>query len=62
MRLWRASETGSGGFWLQKYETKAEEWCDEMGSASLEEVTDDWEALADALALKPHERKRIAKE
>eukprot|EP00972_Heterocapsa_arctica_P059392 8758596-Heterocapsa_arctica.AAC.1 len=50
------------GLQLQKYEKKAEDWCEDMGSASLEEVTDDWEALADALGLKPHERKRIAKE
>jgi hypothetical protein len=50
------------GLQLQKYEAKAEEWCAEMGAVSMEEVTDNWEELAFALALKPLERKRLAKE
>lgn len=46
---------------LRKYEEQASAWCIEMGAVSLAEVFENWEALADALALKPLERKRLAK-
>mmetsp|Transcript_44179 Transcript_44179/g.127805 ORF Transcript_44179/g.127805 Transcript_44179/m.127805 type:complete len:846 (+) Transcript_44179:226-2763(+) len=49
------------GLSLQKYEARAVEWCLEMGAVSLEEVEEEWEDLAEALALKPLERKRLAK-
>ena len=46
---------------LQRYEAKALEWCHAMGAVSLEEVEDSWEEFANDLALKPLERKRLAK-
>jgi len=49
------------GVSLQKYATKAAEWCQEMGAVSLDEVEEAWEEFADGLALKPLERKRLQK-
>eukprot|EP00927_Polykrikos_kofoidii_P040626 TRINITY_DN34688_c0_g2_i1.p1 TRINITY_DN34688_c0_g2~~TRINITY_DN34688_c0_g2_i1.p1 ORF type:complete len:934 (-),score=164.30 TRINITY_DN34688_c0_g2_i1:132-2846(-) len=49
------------GMNLQKYESKAIDWCIEMGAVSLTEVKECWEDFADALTLKPLERKRLAK-
>lgn len=46
---------------LQKYALQAHSWCSEMGAVSLEEVEESWEDFADALSLKPLERKRLAK-
>eukprot|EP00929_Paragymnodinium_shiwhaense_P025797 TRINITY_DN15520_c0_g1_i1.p1 TRINITY_DN15520_c0_g1~~TRINITY_DN15520_c0_g1_i1.p1 ORF type:complete len:954 (-),score=336.66 TRINITY_DN15520_c0_g1_i1:433-3294(-) len=46
---------------LQKYLARAEEWCAEMGAVHLDEVKECWEDLAEALGLKPLEKKRLAK-
>jgi len=46
---------------LQRYQEKAIAWCGEMGAVSIEEVEECWEEFADQLALKPLERKRLAK-
>ncbi|CAE8616797.1 unnamed protein product, partial [Polarella glacialis] len=46
---------------LQKYSAAATVWCTDMGAVSLQEVEESWEDFAEALALKPLERKRLAK-
>lgn len=46
---------------LEKYEASALEWCLEMGAVSIEEVEESWEDLADALGMKPLERKRLGR-
>merc|ERR1719453_2283221 len=49
------------GLSLQKYGPQASGWCAEMGAVSIEEVEENWEDFADAMKLKPLERKRLAK-
>lgn len=49
------------GMKLQKYEEQAATWCSEMGAYDLEEVKENGEELAEALGLKPLERKRMEK-
>lgn len=47
---------------LQRYASKAAQWCTHMGAISVEEIEENWEDLAEALKLKPLERKRLAKQ
>lgn len=46
---------------LDKYMKVALEWCDEQGAATLEDIAENVDDFADALQLKPLERKRLAK-
>lgn len=46
---------------LDKYMKEALEWCDEQGAATLEDIAENVDDFADALQLKPLERKRLAK-
>merc|ERR1719333_994414 len=45
--------------YLEGYLPKALAWCDEMGARLFEEVAEELETLAQDLALKPFERKRL---
>merc|ERR1712060_628120 len=47
---------------LQRYEALAERWCMDMGAISVQEILENWEEFADALALKPLERKRLQRD
>jgi len=49
------------GLSLQKYEAQAAQWCADMGAVCLVEVEENWEDFAEAMSLKPLERKRLAK-
>lgn len=46
---------------LSKYLQPALDWCDEQGAASIDDVVENADDFADALSLKPLERKRLAK-
>ena len=46
---------------LSKYLQPALDWCDEQGAATIEDIVENTEDFADALSLKPLERKRLAK-
>ena len=46
---------------LSKYLQPALDWCDEQGAATIEDVVENTDDFADALSLKPLERKRLAK-
>jgi len=46
---------------LTKYLEPMKKWCDEQGAASLEELAENMGELADAVELKPLERKRLEK-
>ena len=46
---------------LSKYLQAALDWCDEQGAAAIEDVAENADDFADALGLKPLERKRLAK-
>jgi hypothetical protein len=46
---------------LNKYEEQALSWGEEQGCVSIQELMENQEALAEALSLKPLERKRLAK-
>ncbi|CAJ1350042.1 unnamed protein product [Effrenium voratum] len=47
---------------LEKYLPAAILWCHEQGASSLQEVTKNWEQLADALFLKPLEKARMSQD
>lgn len=46
---------------LSKYLQPALDWCDEQGAATIEDIVENVDDFADALSLKPLERKRLAK-
>lgn len=46
---------------LSKYLQPALDWCDEQGAATIEDIVEHTDDFADALSLKPLERKRLAK-
>lgn len=46
---------------LDKYHAKALEWCNENGAVSLDEVAENADDFAEAIGLKPLERKRFDK-
>lgn len=46
---------------LSKYLKPALSWCDEQGAASIEDIVENTGEFADALALKPLEKKRLDK-
>lgn len=49
------------GMSLQKYQERAIEWCQENGAVVVDEIEEEWEDFANALSLKPLERKRLSK-
>lgn len=51
----------SAGARLTKYLQEALDWCDEQGAATIEDVVENAEDFAEALSLKPLERKRLNK-
>eukprot|EP00811_Abedinium_folium_P031131 NODE_503_length_2982_cov_63.584588.p1 GENE.NODE_503_length_2982_cov_63.584588~~NODE_503_length_2982_cov_63.584588.p1 ORF type:complete len:827 (-),score=234.66 NODE_503_length_2982_cov_63.584588:275-2755(-) len=46
---------------LKQYESKALEWCDQMGAAEVDEVIENWQDFCDELSLKCLERNRVQK-
>jgi len=46
---------------LSKYKEPAMKWCDEQGAASIEDVVENVPEFAEAMKLKPLERKRLEK-
>jgi len=46
---------------LSKYMQAALDWCDEQGAASIEDIVENTDDFAEALSLKPLEKKRLAK-
>mmetsp|Transcript_38353 Transcript_38353/g.88729 ORF Transcript_38353/g.88729 Transcript_38353/m.88729 type:complete len:410 (-) Transcript_38353:103-1332(-) len=46
---------------LSKYMQAALDWCDDQGAASIEDIVENADDFADALSLKPLERKRLLK-
>jgi len=46
---------------LSKYFEPAKEWCEEQGAASIEDIVENAEDFAEALSMKPLERKRLNK-
>ncbi|CAE7338349.1 Hip14 [Symbiodinium pilosum] len=46
---------------LSKYMQAALDWCDEQGAASIEDIVENTDDFAEALSLKPLERKRLLK-
>lgn len=46
---------------LSKYLKVAMEWCDEQGAASIEDIAENTDDFAEALGLKPLEKKRLSK-
>uniref|UniRef100_A0A7S0FDT1 Protein kinase domain-containing protein n=1 Tax=Pyrodinium bahamense TaxID=73915 RepID=A0A7S0FDT1_9DINO len=47
---------------LEKYSERARAWCEKEGAVHLNEVLENWEDFANALSLKPLERKRVEKD
>lgn len=53
--------------WLEKlrlkgYKPKAQEWCQNMGAISVQEVLENWQDFANHCSLKPLERKRVERD
>merc|ERR1711953_1010363 len=46
---------------LSKYFKKASDWCEEQGAASIEDIVENVDDFAEAMALKPLEKKRLVK-
>jgi len=46
---------------LQKYQDRAIEWCQENGAVAVDEIEGEWKDFANALSLKPLERKGLSK-
>lgn len=46
---------------LSKYLKQALEWCEAQGANSIEDIAENWEDFAEAMDMKPLERKRLEK-